>query len=106
MPEYKQMVVDHGVDDLIVSSAVTGTDASWLRPSLVANGYDLDTMSAPVQRNYNSGSADGHTRWKDIWAAGQGLQTIHEVEPTQVVVDRIEVEYLKAMARRPPGRDA
>ncbi|MGN6609652.1 MAG: NAD(P)H-dependent flavin oxidoreductase [Jatrophihabitans sp.] len=99
-PEYKQMIVDHGVDDLIVSSAVTGTDASWLRPSLIANGYDLDDLTVPAQRSYNSGNADGHTRWKDIWAAGQGLGTIHAVEPTTVVIDRLEAEYREAMQRR------
>ena len=60
VPEYKQMVVDHGVDDLIVSSAVTGTDASWLRPSLVANGYDLATMSAPVAAQLQ--------QWQCRWA--------------------------------------
>lgn len=97
VPEYKQMVVDHGPDDLIVSAAVTGTDASWLRPSLVANGYDLDAMTAPTQRDYDS--AGGQKRWKDIWAAGQGLQTIDAVEPTADVVDRMEREYQKAASR-------
>ena len=102
-PEYKQMIVDHGVDDLIVTPAVTGTPASWLRPSLTANGYDLENLAAPVKRSYNSGNSDGHTRWRDIWAAGQGLQTIHAVEPTHVIIDRMEVEYRKAMARRAPS---
>lgn len=103
VPEYKQMVVDHGIDDLIVSSAVSGTDASWLRPSLVANGYDLENMRVPIQRDYNSGNSEGHKRWKDVWAAGQGLQTIHAVESTAVVVDRLAIEYRKAMTRRVPA---
>lgn len=102
VPQYKQMVVDHGLDDLIVSSAVTGTDASWLRPSLVANGYDPDDLTPPAQRSYDSGNDEGHARWKDIWAAGQGLQTIHAVESADIVVDRLELEYRKAMARRAP----
>ncbi|MBL8337906.1 MAG: nitronate monooxygenase, partial [Rhodoferax sp.] len=41
---YKQMVVDSSVDDLIVSSGITGTPASWLKPSLVANGLDPANM--------------------------------------------------------------
>ena len=98
VPEYKQMVVDHGPDDLIVSSAITGTDASWLRPSLVAGGYDLAALDQPATRNYAS-SESAHTRWKDIWAAGQGLQTIRAVEPTSVIVDRMEREYRDAAAR-------
>ncbi len=95
---YKQMVVDHGTEDLVVSSGVTGTDASWLRPSLVANGMDPDEMAAPAARNYDS-SGGGTKRWKDIWAAGQGLQTIHAIEPVAQVVDRLESEY-RVAARR------
>jgi nitronate monooxygenase len=92
---YKQMVVDHGPDDLIVSSSVTGTDASWLRPSLVANGLDPDHLTAPTERNYDS-SVSPSKKWKDIWAAGQGLQTIREIDPVSVVVDRLEREYRAA----------
>ncbi len=95
---YKQMVVDHGTDDLIVSSGVTGTDASWLRPSLIANGFDPENMSAPVERNYDS-TEPPSKRWKDIWAAGQGLQTIREIEPVSAVVDRLEREYRSAHER-------
>lgn len=98
--EYKQMVVDHGPDDIVVSSGVTGTDASWLRPSLVANGFDPENMNAPVQRSYDAGGdGSAQRRWKDIWAAGQGLQTIRAVEPVATVVDRLETEYRAAHAR-------
>ncbi len=43
-------------------------------------------------------------RWKDLWAAGQGLQTIRAVEPTAVVVDRLAAEYHAAAAARLAGR--
>ena len=39
--EYKQMVVDATVDDLLVSAAITGTPASWLKPSLSRVGFDV-----------------------------------------------------------------
>lgn len=95
---YKQMVVDHGPDDLIVTSGITGTDASWLRPSLIANGLDPDNLAAPAARNYDS-TEPPSKQWKDIWAAGQGLQTINAIEPVAQVVDRLEVEYRAAHAR-------
>lgn len=95
---YKQMVVDHGTDDLIVSSGITGTDASWLRPSLIANGLDPDNLVAPTSRNYDSTESPSK-KWKDIWAAGQGLQTIRAIEPVAQVVDRLEVEYRAAHER-------
>jgi CheY-like chemotaxis protein len=53
-PAYKKMVVDSTVDDLIVSSGITGTAASWLKPSLRALGIDPDNMPAAPERQYDS----------------------------------------------------
>ncbi|GAB2651051.1 nitronate monooxygenase [Prescottella soli] len=96
---YKQMVVDHGPDDLVVSPAITGTPASWLKPSLLACGLDPDNLEPPAgEKNYTAGTAS-LKRWKDVWAAGQGLQTIRAVEPVSTIVDRIEDEYDSALRR-------
>ncbi|WP_297801176.1 nitronate monooxygenase [uncultured Brevundimonas sp.] len=94
---YKAMVVDSGPDDLLVSPAITGTNASWLIPSLVAAGLDPKELSAPVTRDYSGDAA--HKRWQDIWAAGQGLQSIDAVLPTAQIVDRLEAEYWTAIDR-------
>lgn len=94
-PDYKQMVVDHGADDVTVSAAVTGTPASWLVPSLVANGYDPHDRTQAPERSYDS--ADDPKRWKDIWAAGQGLQSIHAVLRAAEVVEQLATEYDKAI---------
>lgn len=93
---YKQMVVECDADDLIVSPAVTGTDASWLKPSLRAAGLDPDALGGAVQRDYSGGQ---NKRWKDIWAAGQGLGRIDAVESTAEVVARLEREYRTAANR-------
>ncbi|MFV3075293.1 NAD(P)H-dependent flavin oxidoreductase [Niveispirillum fermenti] len=96
---YKQMIVDHGPDDLIVSDAVTGTPASWLRPSLIACGFDPDNMQKPAgERNYTSG-AGSQKRWKDVWAAGQGLQSIKDVQPVAGIVDGLADQYEAACRR-------
>lgn len=92
---YKQMIVDHGPDDLIVSDGVTGTDASWLRPSLIANGLDPDNLIPPTERKYGG----GNKKWKDIWAAGQGIQTIRAIEPVGAIVSQLEREYREASDR-------
>lgn len=95
VPDYKQMVVDCGTDDLVISAAVTGTPASWLRPSLERHGID---PAGQVTRNYDA-RTDVAKRWRDLWACGQGLQTIHAIEPVSAIVDRLEDEYLNARAR-------
>jgi nitronate monooxygenase len=97
--DYKQMVVDSNVEDLIVSAGITGTAASWLKPSLRALGIDPDNMPAAPERQYDSSKAMTARKWMDVWAAGQGLGVIRSIEPVAVVVDRLEQEYNLATAR-------
>lgn len=97
--EYKQMIVDSTVDDIIVSAGLTGTPASWLKPSLRANGLDPDALPATPQRNYDSSQDLAAKRWKDVWAAGQGLGAVKAVEPVARVVERLEAEYQAAANR-------
>ena len=94
---YKQMIVDCGPDDLIVSAALTGTNASWLKPSLIACGYDLTAMDGKPGRDYTPETA--HKRWRDTWAAGQGLHKSRKIEPLAMVVDELEHDYRRAIAR-------
>jgi nitronate monooxygenase len=97
-PDYKAMVVGAELDDLVVSAAVTGTPASWLKPSLAAAGYDLSQPTAPPQRNYGSPD-EAAKRWRDIWAAGQGVGATTAIEPTQAIVDTLVREYGEAADR-------
>ena len=59
----------------VIADGITGTPASWPRPSLVANGLDPDRLAKPTERVCDS-TAGMAARWKDLWAAGQGLQAI------------------------------
>ena len=92
------MVIDAGLDDLVVSAAVTGTPASWLKPSLAAAGYDLASPLAAPTRNYGAPD-EAAKRWRDIWAAGQGVGATRAVEPVAVIVDQLAAEYAEAVAR-------
>ena len=96
---YKQMLVDSNMDDLIISAGISGTPASWLKPSLRANGLDPDNMPDAPGRKYDSNQSFDGKKWTEVWAAGQGLGTIKAVEPVSAVVDRLAQEYAQAMAR-------
>lgn len=96
---YKLMVVDSNVDDLLVSAGVTGTPASWLKPSLRANGLDPEHMPDAPARQYDSSQSFAGRKWADVWAAGQGLGTAKAVEPVAQVVDRLAREYAQALER-------
>ena len=96
---YKQMVVDASVDDLLVSAGVTGTPASWLKPSLRANGLDPENMPDAPGRQYDSNQSFAGKKWADVWAAGQGVGSVRAVEPVAQVVDRLASEYAQARQR-------
>ncbi|MFN3954166.1 MAG: NAD(P)H-dependent flavin oxidoreductase [Pararhodobacter sp.] len=97
--QYKAMLAAASADDLLVSAAITGTPASWLKPSLVANGMDPANMPETPTRNYDSGQSMAGKRWSQVWSAGQGVGQVRGTEPAAAIVARLEVEYAAARAR-------
>lgn len=96
---YKQMLVDSTVDDIIVSAGLTGTAASWLKPSLRAQGMDPDNLPSAPPRNYDSNDVNKPSKWRDIWAAGQGVGAIKSVDTVDTVVAQLRSEYASASQR-------
>lgn len=96
---YKQMLVDCSVDDLVISAGLTGTPASWLKPSLVNAGLDPDNLPPKPERNYDANRPMKARRWVDTWTAGHGIDAIRRVTPLAEVVDQLDREY-QAAARR------
>ncbi|MFK7830054.1 MAG: NAD(P)H-dependent flavin oxidoreductase [Congregibacter sp.] len=92
---YKQMVVDSSGADIICSDALTGVKANWLRASLEQAGYDPDNMPDKGDIDIIKSSGDAK-RWRDVWAAGQGVGAIDEVLPISAIVDNLEHEYQQA----------
>ncbi|WP_417587122.1 NAD(P)H-dependent flavin oxidoreductase [Pararhodobacter oceanensis] len=95
---YKDMLVAAQIEDLLISAGVTGTPASWLKPSLRANGYDPDAMPDAPDRAYDSAKIGKGKRWADVWAAGQGVGAVTTREPVARIVDRLAAEYATACA--------
>ncbi|WP_137919473.1 nitronate monooxygenase [Hydrogenophaga sp. 2FB] len=96
---YKQMLVDCTADDIIVSAGLTGTPASWLKPSLRARGLDPDNLPSAPPRSYDSNDVNKPSKWRDIWAAGQGVGAIKAVDAVHTVVDQLRSEYDSAGRR-------
>jgi nitronate monooxygenase len=97
--KYKQMIIESSIRDIVSSDAVTGVKANWLRGSLVSAGYDPDNMPAAANINF-AGAASDFKRWRDIWAAGQGVGTIKTVQSISKVVDQLEREYIDSKVNR------
>src|SRR5690606_1410906 len=88
-PRHKQMLVDSTVDDLIVSAGITGTPASWLKPSLRQAGIDPDNLPPVPERVYDANRSFKARRWVDTWTGGQGLGAIKAVQDIGDVVDEL-----------------
>jgi nitronate monooxygenase len=100
---YKQMLVDCTADDVVVSAGLTGTPASWLKPSLRAKGMDPDALPAAPPRSYDSNDVNKPAKWRDIWTAGQGVGAVKAVTPVATVAEQLRTEY-EAAASRFAGR--
>ena len=92
--EYKQMVVDSSGADIVNSDAITGVKANWLKDSLINAGYDPVNMPEAGQIDISNSSDT--KRWKDIWAAGQGVGATHAVNTIAEVVEQLQSEYALA----------
>ena len=93
---YKEMVVAAGAEDVIPSKGITGVTANWLRPSLVAAGYDPANMQEDKKPNFENAQDDAKA-WKNVWSAGQGVGAVQAVEPLAIIAQRLKKEYQAAV---------
>jgi len=100
VPGYKQMLIDCTAEDIVTSAALTGIPANWLRPSLIAGGYDAEGLKAKAEINLGR-PEDAAKRWRDVWAAGHGVGEIHAVEPLAAIVEGLAADYRASTGGRP-----
>lgn len=112
--EHKDLVVKSTIDGLVVSAAITGAPVSWLRSSLQKAGLDLENIETSKAAVNHDSNAPPKKRWKEIFAAGQGLDQVKQIEPVAAIVERLEHEFNMANRRMsdrfwdiscPPWRD-
>jgi nitronate monooxygenase len=82
-PEYKQMVVDSGPEEIVYTDQVSGVHANFLKASLPEPGAE----------------PSGAKRWKDIWSAGHGVAEITEVQTIEQIVEGLVREYHDTVKR-------
>lgn len=93
--EFKQMVIDSDVSDLVYTDRLSGVHANFLRPSLDKWGVDVSKL--PSKTPDMSSLTDTTAKlWKDLWSAGQGVATIHDSPSVATLVARIADEYDQA----------
>jgi nitronate monooxygenase len=97
---FKQMIADSSAQDVVVTDCFTGVRASFLRPSIEANGLDASALKRPdgAAINIKDGGSNAKA-WRDIWSAGQGIGAVKRVEPAGAFIDALHEEYRAARTR-------
>jgi nitronate monooxygenase len=104
-PRYRQMLVDSGIDDIQLTRGISGIDANFLRPSIVACGLDPEVVAQPVSKEQSremfsayAGQMRGPKRWVDLWSAGHTVSAVDRVCSVAELVDELAAEYDQAKA--------
>ena len=96
-PAFKQMIVDCGAKDIVLANCFTGANASFLLPSVVANGLDPASLWRAERGAVNiSGGGSDRKAWRDIWSAGQGIGAVKRVEPASEFISWLADDYERA----------
>ena len=97
--EYRQMLLEVSMEDVIPSNKVSGVLANWLKPSLARAG--IDVQSADKAEIDFSGNMAAETKaWKHIWSAGQGVGQIKSLYTAAELVDELEAGYVESLQRK------
>lgn len=98
LAEYKQMIVDSQSADIVYTSLFTGVHGSYLRGSIERAGLDPDALPTGDKSRMDFASAKAKA-WRDIWGAGQGVGSVHDIPSVHDLVMRMESEYREAQSR-------
>jgi nitronate monooxygenase len=104
-PEYRQMLVESTMDDVLLTRAFTGLETSMLRPSILAAGLDPANLDERVSQERakeqfgRSSEGAGPKRWADLWSAGHSVGGVRQVSDVATMVGGIAQEYEAARLR-------
>lgn len=89
---YRNLVVASSADDIVLTSEVSGLPANWLRGSLDRLGF-----KGVLQERSSSFSADANFKaWRDVWAAGHGVDAVTHISTVAEVVAELEADFQRS----------
>ncbi len=96
---YKQMLVDSGADDLVLTAYFTGVPANYLKTSVEQAGIDPEELNRANPDIQFDNEEKRSRAWRDIWSAGQGVGSVERVQSTAELVAELERGYREAITR-------
>ena len=99
-PAYKQMLVDSGADDILLTRAFTGLQTNMLIPSIEAAGLDPHNLpergAIDIVKDISiEGRANRPKRWRDIWSAGHSSSGVTRIGSVEELVATTEQEFAR-----------
>lgn len=89
--EYKQMVIDADINDILYTDSFSGVYANVLIPSLIKEGIDPKTLKPKDEVDLSH--LVNVKAWRDIWSAGQGVTNVKKRESTREIIEALKREY-------------
>jgi nitronate monooxygenase len=89
---YKDMLVSHGSKDVVLTDAVSGLPANFLRGSIESAGLDPNALPPPSGL-FRPNLPERIKAWRDVWGAGQGVGLIEDIPTVDELVSRLRLEY-------------
>lgn len=95
---YKQMIVDSTASEIVYTSAFTGQPANFMAGSITSSGYDVEKVRREgiTAERVRPAPGEKSKSWVKIWAAGQGVGSIHDIPSVADLANRLKREYAEA----------
>src|SRR5690606_20572558 len=95
--EYKEMLIESSIEDIIYTDAFSGINANYLIPSIERAGLDPDNLKKKDKIDFSELRNNDVKAWKDIWGAGQGIAPISKIQPIAEIVEELKQDYNEAI---------
>lgn len=90
--ENREMLVRAGMSDIVVTAAVSGVPANWMRESLDRAGFTGDMLDVKSKIDFSNLHGDSKA-WKTIWGAGHAVGATAHIQSAAEIVDELATDY-------------
>ena len=101
--DYREMVWQSRMEDLVLSRSITGALGSWMRSSIDAAGISLKDMTSAAKLDFSGDMHAGSKAWKHVWSAGQGVGGVTKPETIAEIVASLLEQYEHAVLEQSRG---
>lgn len=105
--DYRQMLIDSHLEDIIETKVISGVQANWMKASLKQAGL-LDSVEglnnivsshASAVVDFSGNIASSSKAWSDVWSAGQGVGAIENIESVVEIIQKLEFEFKESIKK-------